>query len=95
MSITSGGSLGSARDINTGISLIQVTTTAVAEVGKEVFVAVSRGNSQTTDGQTTDVSSITDSAAGGSNTWEKVHEYTNGNGNANAGTVISVWKSHR
>lgn len=90
MAIASVGSLGSVGDTSAGTS-IALTTSATAEAGNLVIVAIGKDNSQTTDGQTSEVSSITDSAGG--NTWTKLGEYCNGEGSAAAGAVVSLWAS--
>lgn len=51
---------------------------------------VALDNTSTTDAQTSEVSSVTDSAG---TTYSKVGEFCNGQGAAGAGATISVWKS--
>lgn len=90
MAIASVGSLGSVGDTSAGTS-IALTTSATAEAGNLVVVAVGKDNTATADSQTSEVSSITDSAGG--NSWAKLGEYCNGEGAAAAGAVVSLWAS--
>jgi hypothetical protein len=90
MSITRDSSLGSANDKTAGAS-IAMTTSAVAAAGKLVIVLVALDNTQTTDGNTSEVSSISDSAGG--NIWTKARGFCNGQAGAAAGATVSAWKS--
>jgi hypothetical protein len=90
MTFASGGTLGSKQSKTANQTSIQMTTSAVAEVDTLVVVFVAVDNNQTTDGDEGAVASIVDSA---SNTWVKVAEFCNGQGTAQAGATISVWKS--
>lgn len=90
MAFASVGSLGSVGDTSAGTSIV-LTTSAAAEAGNLVIVSVAKDNAGTTDAQTSEISSITDSAGG--NTWTKLGEFCNGNGAANTGAVVSVWGS--
>jgi hypothetical protein len=60
---------------------------AVGDIGIAIIAV---NNSSTTDGQTTLVSSFTDSAG---NTWTKQGEFTNGQGTAEAGATVAVFKT--
>lgn len=90
MAFASVGSLGSVGDTSAGTS-IALTTSATAEAGNLVVVAVAKDNAATADAQTSEVTSITDSAGG--NTWTKLGEYCNSEGAANAGATVSLWAS--
>src|SRR3972149_5963561 len=90
MTFASGGTLGSNQSKTTNQTSIAMTTSAVAEADTLVVVFVAVDNNQTTDGDEGAVTSIVDSA---SNTWVKVAEFCNGQGAAQAGATISVWKS--
>jgi hypothetical protein len=61
-----------------------------AESGEIVVLCVAMNNKTTTDGETTDIASVTDS---GGNTFRRWGEFTNGQGTAAAGATISVWIS--
>lgn len=90
MSFSRVGSLGSANDKSAGTS-IALAISAAAEAGNLVVVIIALDNTQTTDGNTSEVSSISDSAGG--NTWIKAREFCNGQGGAAAGVTVSVWYS--
>ena len=82
--------LGSNQNKTAGTSIV-FTTSAAAEAGNVVVVIVAKDNTQTTDGNTSEVSSITDSAGG--NTWTKAREFCNGQGATAGGATVSVWYS--
>ena len=88
MAWTSLNTLGSNQNKTAGTSIV-LTTCAAAEAGNVVVVIVAKDNTQTTDGNTSEVSSITDSAGG--NTWAKAREFCNGQGGAASGATVSVW----
>ena len=90
MAWTSLNTLGSNQSKTAGTS-IALTTSAAVEAGHVVVVIVAIDNTQTTDGNTSEVSSITDSAGG--NTWVKAREFCNGQGGAASGATVSVWYS--
>lgn len=87
--ITSLGTLGTGLSATAGTTLT-LTTTAAAEIGNVVILLIGKDNVQTTDGNTSEVTGVTDTAG---NVWVKLREYCNGRTAANAGVVISVWKS--
>lgn len=64
------------------------TAGATAAVGNVIVAVVATDNTQTTDGNTSEVSSITDPRG---NTWTKAREFCNGQGLANAGAVVAVF----
>lgn len=90
MAFASVGTLGTGNSASSGTTVV-ITTSAAAESGNLVVVIVGKDNVQTTDGQTSEISSITDSAGG--NTWTKAVEFCNGQGAADAGAVCSAWFS--
>lgn len=59
-----------------------------AAAGSFVVVHIGLDNVQTTDGQTSHVSAVSDSAG---NTYTKVIEFTNGQGGAASGATASLW----
>lgn len=73
---------------NASTSTVVTTTTAPVAAGQLVVAVVAKDNVQTTDGQTSEVTSITDSAG---NIWTLAGEFCNGQGGANLGAVVSVW----
>jgi hypothetical protein len=75
---------------STGGTSTTITTSATAEAGNVVIVAVGKDNTQTTDGATNEVTGVTDSAG---NTYEKAGEFTNGEGSAGAGATVAVFLS--
>ena len=86
--ITSIGTLGTGGS-NTSNTTLVLTTSAAAEAGNVVILTIAKDNVSTTDGNTTEVSSVADSS---SNTWTKLREFCNGQGGANLGAVVSVWQ---
>jgi len=86
----SAGSIGVGNSKASGTTLV-LTTTATAEAGNVVFLVIASDNVATADGNTSEVSSIADSAGG--NTWTKAREFCNAQGAANAGTTLSFWYS--
>src|SRR3989304_6860607 len=90
MTFASSGTLGSAQSKTANQTSIAMTTSAVAEADTLVVVFVAVDNDQTTDGDEGAVTSIIDSSG---NTWVKIVEFCNGQGNEQAGATISIWKS--
>lgn len=82
-SLTGGGNNKTA-----GTSFTTAAPGSGAAVGEVIIFAVALDNTSTTDGQTSEVTSVTDSAG---NTYVKLGEFCNGQGSAAAGAVISVW----
>ena len=82
------GSLGAASSKSSNQASLTLNTTAVLEVGRVAVVLVAVDNSQTTDGDESAVTNLTDTAG---NTYNKIREFTNGQGAAQAGACISVW----
>ena len=81
------GTLGSGQEKTSDDSLV-LTTSAAAEVGNVIIVAMGFDNIGTTDGDLSEVASVVDSAG---NTYTKLKEQTNGNGAAAAGGTVSLW----
>ena len=91
MTIAHIGDLGTALSSGNNQSSLVLTTTADAEAGNLVVLLVAVDNNQTTDGDSTAVSGITDSAGG--NTWTRGKEFANGQGANQAGADVSIWFS--
>lgn len=64
-----------------------LTTTAALDVGEVGVLRVALDNITATDGDNSEVASVT----GGSGTWEKLGEFTNSQGAAAAGVTASAW----
>jgi len=88
MAIASVGTLGSALSTTANQSTLVLTTGATVTVGQHITLIIAFDNTQTTDGTSSGVSGVTDSAG---NTWFKGHEYTNGNGTAQTGASCALW----
>ena len=89
---TIGGFLnGSSKTSGTTVVTSINTTAGGLTAGSLVIVFVGKDNVSTTDGNTSEVSGISDSVGG--NTYTALHEYCNSRGSANAGAVISIWYS--
>lgn len=91
MAFASVGTLGTNNTKTANMSSKVLTTSAQAEAGNLVVVAVAVDNATATDQDEGAVSSVTDSAGG--NTWTKGKEFSNSGGAAQGGSVISVWFS--
>lgn len=89
MSITSVGTLGNGVVGGTGSTTCTLTTSAAIEAGNVALLWWSSENSSTSDGNTSEHTSVTDSA--GAVSWTKLYEYCNANGAANAGITTSLW----
>ena len=85
------GTLGSNQSKTANQSSLVLTTSAAAEAGNVVVVAIACDNFGTTDADDGAVSSIIDSAGG--NAWSKAREWTNGQGTAQLGATVSLWYS--
>jgi len=88
VTIAAVATIGTGTSNVSGTSLV-LTTTAAAEAGNLVILAIAKDNTSTTDQETNEVTYVTDSA--GNNGWRKLGEYCNGQGSAAAGCVISLW----
>ncbi len=83
----------SETQISSKTAATSLTTGGVGEsaaVGDVLIVAVAINNVQTTDGETNEVTSVTDTQ---SNTYVKLKEYCNGQGGAASGATVSLWYS--
>lgn len=89
MSWTSDGSLGATADKTAGTSIAH-TVTATAEVGKVVLVAVGKDNAATADGNTNEVTSVTDNVG---NVYTKAREFCNAQGAADTGATVALFYS--
>lgn len=88
MAIASVGTLGNAVDAVSASSFTWTTTTnALSASGDLAILGITTDNLTTTDGATNDHTSVT----GGTGTWTKLGEYTNGEGSAGAGVTQSFW----
>lgn len=75
-----------------GTSLAMTVATANITAGQVCIVCATRNNTSTTDGETDEITSITDST-GGSNTWTKVKEWCESAGAADGGIVGAMYYS--
>ncbi len=92
MAWTSNGWLSTSGDSSkTAGTTVVLTVTGAVPAGRVVVVHVAIDNTSTTDGNTSEVSSITDSAGG--NTWVKALEYCNSKAASNGGATVSLWYS--
>ena len=89
MAFASVGTLGGISDISAGTSIV-MTTEAAAEAGNIVIVTVGKDNASSSDGNTSEVTSVTDSAG---NTYTKAREFCNSQAAANAGATVAVYYS--
>ena len=89
MAFASVGTLGATSDIVAGTSITHAVT-VLAAIGSIVIVVVAKDNASTTDGNTNEITSVTDSVG---NTWTKAREFCNGQGAANAGCTVAVFYS--
>lgn len=75
---------GTAASTLTASTILGTIDASANEFG---LLYVGSDNTQTTDGTSSEVTSVT----GGNGTWTKLGEYTNGEGAADAGIVASLW----
>lgn len=92
MAMTSVGNLGVGASSVSGTTM-SVTTAATLTAGNIGLLAVVTDNTTTTDGNTSDHTSVTDSS--GAVSWTKLYEQTNGEGAAEAGVTTSLWLRSR
>jgi len=85
-SIGTGGT-GTSSANSATFTLATATNTINAADNRFAVLTVVADNTTTTDGQSSDNTSVT----GGNGTWTKIDEYTNGNGAAAAGVTTSLW----
>jgi hypothetical protein len=87
MAIASGGTLGTGVSSTSSTTFTLTTATNTLASGNFAILTVATDNTATADGASTDHSSV----SGGTGTWTKLGEYTNGNGAAAAGVTTSLW----
>lgn len=90
MAWTAIGGIGSAADKSAGTS-IAMTTSATVEVNNVIVVLVAKDNAATTNGNTNEITSVTDST--GANTYTKAREFCNSRGAADGGATVAVYYS--
>jgi hypothetical protein len=88
MAITSRGNFGVVQGTATAATLILSVSATTVSAGNLAILVIGADNSSTTNGDNSEVSSVTDS---GGNTWTKAREHTNGNAAASAGAMVSMW----
>ena len=86
---TSGTALGTAV-ITSSANTIGIGTTATPAADTLILVWIAKTNTGTGDADYSEVTSVTDSKG---NNYTKCAEFTNGQGAADAGATISVWRS--
>lgn len=86
---TSGVAVGIA-DKTAGTSIVSSAFDANVTVGSVCIVVVAKNNAATADGETSEVTSVTDTKG---NTYTKLKEFCNSQGAADAGATVSVWYS--
>ena len=82
------GSLGSNLSKSADQAALVLSAQTVAPVGSVVVALIAVDNAGTSDGDEGAVTGVTDQAG---NIWQKVGEFANTNGAAQAGAVISAW----
>lgn len=87
MAFASVGSIGKNGVDTSGGNLV-ITTTATAEVGNLVLLLIGKDNVSDTDGTTSEITSVSDSA---SNTWESLGRFNNGQGTTLTGAYVDVY----
>lgn len=87
MAIASVGTLGTGASSTSSTTFTLTTATNTLAAGDFALLTVVSDNTQTTDGDSTNHTGV----SGGTGTWTKLGEYTNGNGAAEAGVTTSVW----
>lgn len=87
MAIVSGGTLGTGVSSTSSTTFTLTTATNTLATGNFGVLVVTSDNTTTTDGNTNDHTAV----SGGTGTWSKVGEYTNGNAAAEAGVTTSLW----
>lgn len=89
MAIASKGSMGVGASSTSNASYAMTTATTILAVGNIGILTSISDNSTTTDGDNSEVTSVTDSVG---NIWTKLGEYTNSPGGvAGDGVTCSVW----
>jgi len=88
MALAHVGNLGTALSSANNQASLVLTTTAQALAGSLVVLLIAVDNVQTTDGDSTAVSGVVDSAG---NTYQRAKGFANGQAAAQAGADISIW----
>lgn len=87
MAFASVGNIGRNNSTTAGLTLT-VTAAAQLDAGNLGILAIAVDNQSTTDGNTSEISTVVDTAL---NTWTKLREFCNSQGASNAGATVSVW----
>lgn len=90
MTITSQGSMGTGTSKAAGTAVGITSAAQTADVGDLVIVCLGINNTQTGDGDSTDINSVADSVG---NTYTLGKQYTNGQGGAQAGATVGLYYS--
>lgn len=86
--IASVGTMGTGTSSTSNTSIATTTATNSLAAGDTALLVCVTDNTTTTDGNSNDHTGCADSLG---NTWEKLYEYTNGEGSAAAGVTVSLW----
>ena len=81
------GNICSGSSTTAGLTLT-CTAAAQLDTGNLGVLLIALDNTSTTNGNTTEVSTVVDNAL---NTWTKIREFCNGQGTAATGATVSVW----
>jgi hypothetical protein len=84
------GTLGASANKTDATSIAHTTTTTAVAAGDLVIVVVAKDNAAATNGNTNEITSVTDSAG---NTYTKIREYCNSRGAANGGATVAAYYS--
>ncbi len=87
--IASVGTMGTGTSSSSSTSIATTTATNSLAAGDTCILVCATDNTTTTDGNSNDHTACSDNASAG--TWEKLYEYTNGEGAAGSGITVSVW----
>lgn len=74
---------------NTSSSSLSFSTNVALSAGNVLVVAIAKDNAASANGNTSEVTSITDAVGG--NTWINAREFCNARGAANGGATSSLW----
>lgn len=88
MAIASRGGIGTAATTANASTIVLSVSSTTASAGNLVILVIGADNSSTSDGDNSEITSVTDS---GGNTWTKAREHTNSNAAASAGATVSLW----
>src|SRR5947208_1550631 len=87
--LSSVGTIGSNQSKTAGTTLV-ITPTNQLNAGDVGILVIAADNFNTTDGDNSELTTVIDSKG---NTWDKVREFTNGNGTAATGATVAIFKS--